>query len=65
VQTNIVIFDIRKSGRSASELLKTLAQRGVLAVPVDNERVRMVTHLDVNRDDVERAGNIVREVLQR
>jgi hypothetical protein len=25
----------------------------------------MVTHLDVNRDDVERAGNIVREVLQR
>jgi threonine aldolase len=65
VQTNIVIFDIKKSGWSSGDLLRALAQRGVLAVPVDNERLRMVTHLDVNRDDVERAGNIVREVLQR
>ena len=65
VQTNIVIFDVRKSGRSSGDILKTLAQRGVLAVPVDNDKIRMVTHLDVERNAVEKAANITREVFQR
>jgi threonine aldolase len=65
VQTNIVIFDVRKSGRSSGDILKTLAQRGVLAVPVDNDKIRMVTHLDVDRNAVEKAANITREVFQR
>jgi threonine aldolase len=64
VQTNIVIFEVKKSGWSSGDVLKALAQQGVLAVPVDNEKVRMVTHLDVDRNDVERAGNIVRKVFQ-
>jgi threonine aldolase len=64
VQTNIVIFDVRKSGLSSGEFLKTLAGRGVLAVPVDNDRVRMVTHLDVDRNDVEKAAAVVKEVLR-
>ena len=64
VQTNIVIFDVKKSGWSSGDVLKALAQHGVLAVPVDNEKVRMVTHLDVDRNDVEKAGNIVRKVFQ-
>jgi threonine aldolase len=63
VQTNIVIFDLRKSGRSSGDFLKALSERGVLAVPVDNERVRMVTHLDVNRRDIEAAVEAVREVV--
>jgi threonine aldolase len=65
VLTNIVIFDVRKSGRSSGDILKTLAQRGLLAVPVDNDKIRMVTHLDVDRNAVERAANITREVFQR
>jgi len=63
VQTNIVIFDLKKSGRSSGDFLKALSERGVLAVPVDNERVRMVTHLDVNRQDIEKAVEVVREVV--
>ncbi len=63
VQTNIVIFDLKKSHRPSGDFLKALAGRGVLAVPVDNERVRMVTHLDVDRADVEKAAAVVREVL--
>jgi len=63
VQTNIVIFDLKKSGRSSGDFLKALSERGVLAVPVDNERVRMVTHLDVNRQDIEKAAEVVREVV--
>lgn len=65
VQTNIVIFDLKKSGLSCGDFLQALSQRGVLAIPVDNEKVRMVTHLDVNRNNVERAASAVREVLQQ
>ena len=63
VQTNIVIFALKGSGWSSPEFLRALAERNVLAIPVDNERVRMVTHLDVDRHDVEKAAAIVREVV--
>ncbi|HEY2380269.1 MAG TPA: GntG family PLP-dependent aldolase [Terriglobia bacterium] len=63
VQTNIVIFDLKKSGRLSGDFLLAIVERGVLAVPVDNDRVRMVTHLDVNRQDVETAVRVVSEVL--
>lgn len=65
VQTNIVIFNLKTSGWSSSRFLETLAKRNVLAVPVDNERVRMVTHLDVDGNDVEKAAAAVQEVLLR
>jgi len=65
VQTNIVIFNLKTSGWSSSDFLQTLAKRDVLAVPVDNERVRMVTHLDVDRNDVEKAAATVQEALLR
>ncbi len=65
VQTNIVIFDLKKSGSSSADFLQALAKRNVLAVPVDNERVRMVAHLDVDRAGIETAANSVREVLKR
>ena len=63
IQTNIVIFDLKKAQRTSADFLKALADRGVLAVPVDNERVRMVTHLDVDREDVEKAVEVVKEVM--
>jgi threonine aldolase len=65
VVTNIVIFDLSGSAWSSSEVLKRLSQRGVLAVPVDNKRVRMVTHLDVSRSDIEKAVAVVKEAFQR
>ena len=40
-------------------LLAKLRERGVLAVPFGAGRVRMVTHLDVSADDVERAGEVL------
>jgi threonine aldolase len=64
VQTNIVIFSVKPSRLSSADFLARLASRGVLAVPVDGERVRMVTHLDVSRADVERAADIVASARQ-
>jgi threonine aldolase len=50
VETNIVIFEVQ----DAPGLVETLADRVELSA-VDARRVRAVTHLDVSREDVERA----------
>ena len=41
-----------------------LAERDVLAVPVDADHVRMVTHLDVTRADIEAAASAVEHVME-
>jgi threonine aldolase len=63
VHTNIVIFSVKPSGLSSAEFLARLAARRVLAVPVDGDRVRMVTHLDVTRGDIDAAADAVTAVL--
>jgi threonine aldolase len=62
VQTNIVVFDVGATGRSSTAFLKQLAERKVLGGPVDARRVRMVTHLDVDRADIEAALRVIAEV---
>ena len=64
IQTNIVIYDVRQAGFSSSDFLAELARRGVRGVPVDREKVRMVTHLDVDRHDVEQAVETIREMVK-
>ena len=64
IQTNIVIYGVQKSAFTSADFLAALARRNVLAVPVDADRVRMVTHLDVNRKDIENAAAAVREVVR-
>ena len=63
VQTNIVIFSVKKSGMNSTEFLRKLAGRGTLAVSVDADRIRMVTHLDVSRADIDRAITAVLAVM--
>jgi len=63
VRTNILFFEITRTGLSARQLVATLAERGVLAGPVDSSRVRMLTHHDVSRDDCLAACRAIREVM--
>ena len=56
VETNIVVARVDERAFTVETLLAQLRERGVLAVPFGAGRVRMVTHLDVSTDDVERAG---------
>jgi threonine aldolase len=65
VQTNIVLYDVEDTGLSSVRFLQLLAERKVLGGPVDARRVRMVTHLDVNRDDIESALRVIAEVTGR
>ena len=63
IRTNIVLYDVGEGGLTSTQFLKKLAERKVLGGPVDARRVRMVTHLDVDRSDVEQALKIIAEVV--
>ena len=56
VETNIVVVTVDSKRWAPEALLATLRERGVMAVPFGAGRIRMVTHLDVSSDDIERAG---------
>jgi threonine aldolase len=56
VETNIVVARVDDKVFTVEAFLAGLRERGVLAVPFGAGRVRMVTHLDVSADDIERAG---------
>ena len=64
VQTNIVIYDVSPGGLDAETFLEEARRRGVLGVPVDRRRVRMVTHRDAPRAALERAASAVEEVVR-
>ena len=63
VQTNMVIFQLRRGGDAAA-FCAALKEKGVLAGGLGPRVVRFVTHFDVSRDDCERAAEVVGEVLE-
>ncbi|HEX9692185.1 MAG TPA: GntG family PLP-dependent aldolase [Gemmatimonadales bacterium] len=52
-ETNILMVDLMDSAADAVAAASRLAGEGVLVVPMGPRRLRIVTHLDVSRDDVE------------
>ena len=63
VVTNIVIFDVRGTGRTAAEICAELGKTKILCGPTDKYSIRMVTHCDVNRAGIENALAAIAEVL--
>ncbi|MCS7023895.1 MAG: aminotransferase class I/II-fold pyridoxal phosphate-dependent enzyme [Bryobacteraceae bacterium] len=63
VQTNIVIFDVSATGRSAAELSAEFKAQGVLINPISETHLRIVTHYDVNRDGCNKALSVIRKVV--
>jgi len=62
VITNIVIFDVAETGQTADAICAQLRERSVLASGFGSS-IRMVTHCDVAREDIERALRELRSVL--
>jgi threonine aldolase len=63
VVTNIVIFDVRETGRTAAEICDDLAEKKILCAPTDKYSIRMVTHYDVDHAGIEHAIAATGEVL--
>jgi threonine aldolase len=63
--TNIVISDISGTGMASPDFARKLGENNVLCGVVNNELVRFVTHMDVDRAGCERALEAVREVCTK
>ncbi len=63
VQTNIVVFRLAPGPLDAAALVARARERGVLLNAFAARTVRAVTHLDVQAAQVQRAGEILREIL--
>jgi threonine aldolase len=63
VQTNIVIFNIEKTGKDPGVIAEKMKEKKVLLLPFGKTKMRAVTHLDVNREEVAYAVEKFREVF--
>jgi threonine aldolase len=62
VETNIVFFEIDPAWGTAAEFSKRLAEHGVRINAVGRQRMRALTHLDVDQEDVAVAAGAIAEV---
>ncbi len=62
VQTNIVVFNVARTGKTSAEISRGLAERNVLINGIDAENMRLVTHMDVDRAGCGRALEGLRQV---
>jgi len=65
VATNIVIFDIGESGIEPDAFVAAARERGVLLFCVGGTRMRLVTHLDVTREECQQALEALTSILTR
>lgn len=62
VDTNIIIVDLSKRGIEAVQFAERIAERGLYVTNAGLHKVRFVTHLDVNDQDIEEAIEIVHDL---
>lgn len=62
VETNIVVFNVRALGCSASEFVHRCRHAGVLFNAIGKSTIRAVFHLDVTREDLEEAIDRISKV---
>ncbi len=60
VETNIVFFDT--VSHSAAKISESLGKQGVLCSPAGAERVRLVTCLNISKDDIKEVCGIIRSL---
>jgi threonine aldolase len=63
VETNIMLFEVG-SFDGVAKAIADLKERGVLISRGNNTSLRAVTHLDVSREDCEKAGRIIADYFR-
>jgi threonine aldolase len=64
VRTNILMVGVAATGLDSERLAAKIKQSGVLVSLLDSARIRIVTHNDVNRDQICQAAEIIRKVVK-
>jgi threonine aldolase len=65
VETNIVIFDVANTGMTGFQVAEAMKKEDVLIHAVGKTLIRLVTHLDVTAEDIEKALKAFGKVLGR
>lgn len=63
IETNLMFMHLDAKHGTAAAFQNRLKEQGVLALSTAAQTMRFVTHLDVNREQIERAGTIIRQLL--
>lgn len=63
VETNMVMFQVPHSSKTTDTLLAECREAGVLLNAMGDRAFRVVTHLDVNHEDMVAAGRVFRQVF--
>lgn len=63
METNLVFFEVTKPGWTAAKLVDACKERGVGIGANTATRIRAVTHLDVNRADIDDALKVIGDAL--
>ena len=63
VETNIVVFHLRPGAPDAAQVVAEARRRGVLVLAFARRTVRAATHLDVDRAACQRAGEVLRAIV--
>jgi len=64
VETNLVFFEVDPKLGNASQLAAALLERGVKIGASGAQRLRACTHLDVDRDDLLKTAEVLRQTVQ-
>ncbi|TAK43725.1 MAG: aminotransferase class I/II-fold pyridoxal phosphate-dependent enzyme [Betaproteobacteria bacterium] len=64
VQTNILVFRLAEGAPDAPSVVARAAKLGVLVFAFDARTLRAVTHLDVSREQCERAAAVLLEIVE-
>ena len=63
METNLVFFEVTKPGWTPAKLVEACRERGVGMGTAAGNRIRAVTHLDVNRAEIDSALKIIGDAL--
>ena len=63
IETNIVIFDVTHSEKTSLQIAAAMKEKGVLIHASGKTQIRLVTHIDISDDDIEKAMKAFRQVF--
>ncbi len=64
-RTNIVIADFKDYGQETNVIAEKLKQKGLLCIPISPTKIRFVTHLEIDDQDVDSALKIFKTILDK
>jgi threonine aldolase len=64
VETNIIIFDVTPSGMTALQAAESMKNKGMLIHAFGKTQIRLVTHLGISSEDMEKALETFRMVFR-